>query len=414
MELLRFLTAGSVDDGKSTLIGRLLFDSKNILVDQLETLQKQSKNKNGNDVDLALLTDGLRAEREQGITIDVAYKYFSTPHRKYIIADAPGHVQYTRNMVTAASTADAIIVLVDARVGVIEQTRRHSYISSLMGIKHVIFAINKMDLIDFDFLQFESIKNQCVALCERLGIDNPIVIPISALLGDNITSPSQNMKWYSGLNVLDTLEQLDVSSNKKDAAGCFEVQYVNRPQSHELHDFRGFMGNVKLGKVELGQELVVFPSLKKTKISRIWSGGVHVDSAHQNQVVTLELANDLDISRGDMFYQEEQTLHSVQEVEARICWFSEKPGREGMKVKLRFHSSVVRAVIQKVLDKMDIQNLTQVEGANDIKLNEIVKVSLKLQRPILLSENKNSVLNRAILVDEVSNETLASVKFYAD
>jgi sulfate adenylyltransferase subunit 1 len=406
MELLRFLTAGSVDDGKSTLIGRLLYDSKNILVDQLETLQKQSKNHN--EVDLALLTDGLRAEREQGITIDVAYKYFSTPRRKYIIADAPGHIQYTRNMVTAASTAHAIVVLVDARTGVIEQTRRHAYVASLMNIEHVIFAINKMDLIDYDQLQFESIQEQCLTLCRQLGLNNPFIIPIAALHGDNITDTSINMSWYKGQTVLDILEELPVYKAKQDGHSYFQVQFVNRPQSAELHDFRGYMGSLQTGTFEVGSAVSVFPSGIQTKVKHIWSAGELLQTAVESGVYTLELEDDVDISRGDVIRSSETNQEGTTIFQARLCWFSEKKGRVGQKVLLQQNSALTRAVITSIEYKIDIQKFEELDGVEEIALNDIVFVTIRSQKPLLFG-GQYSAQNRAILIDEINHQTLAAV-----
>jgi sulfate adenylyltransferase subunit 1 len=406
MELLRFLTAGSVDDGKSTLIGRLLYDSKNILVDQLETLQKQSKN--NNEVDLALLTDGLRAEREQGITIDVAYKYFSTPRRKYIIADAPGHIQYTRNMVTAASTAHAIVVLVDARTGVIEQTRRHAYVASLMNIEHVIFAINKMDLIDYDQMQFESIQEQCLTLCRQLGLSNPFIIPIAALHGDNITDTSINMSWYKGQTVLDILEELPVYKAKQDGHSYFQVQFVNRPQSAELHDFRGYMGSLQTGTFEVGSTVRVFPSGIQTKVKHIWSAGELLQTAVESGVYTLELEDDVDISRGDVIRSSETNEEGTTIFQARLCWFSEKKGRVGQKVLLQQNSALTRAVITSIEYKIDIQKFEELDGVEEIALNDVVFVTIRSQKPLLFG-GQNSAQNRAILIDEINHQTLAAV-----
>ncbi len=408
MQLLRFLTAGSVDDGKSTLIGRLLYDSKNILVDQLEILQKQSKNNNGNEVDLALLTDGLRAEREQGITIDVAYKYFSTPNRKYIIADAPGHIQYTRNMVTAASTAHAIIILVDARFGVIEQTRRHAYIVSLMNIRHVIFAINKMDLIDFDRVQFESIQQQCLSLSSQLQLTDPFVIPIAALHGDNITDASTNMLWYNGPSVLDVLEELPVEEKANEGDSHFQVQYINRPQTNELHDFRGYMGSLYNGKLSVGDAVKVFPSGIETRVKQIWSGGEQQQAVEDRGVYTLELEDDVDISRGDVIRSAADEVQGTTTFQARLCWFSEKKGRVGMKVLLQHNSALSRAVITSIEYKVDIQKFERLEGVEEIALNDIVFVTIRSQKPLLFGEI-NSPLNRAVLIDEINHQTLAAV-----
>jgi sulfate adenylyltransferase subunit 1 len=408
MELLRFLTAGSVDDGKSTFIGRLLYDSKNILVDQLEALQKQTKNNTGSEVDLALLIDGLRAEREQGITIDVAYKYFSTPRRKYIIADAPGHIQYTRNMVTAASTAHAIVVLVDARLGVIEQTRRHTYIASLMSIRHVIFTINKMDLIDYDQLQFESIKEQCMALCNQLNLSSPIVVPIAALHGDNITEASQHMPWYKGDTVFNLLEKLPVDVEESKRKFHFQVQYVNRPQTPDLHDFRGYMGTLRTGTVEVGESIRIFPSGVSTRVKRIWSGGEEQVGAKNEGVYTIELEDDIDISRGDAFQGGTDVDEGTHIFQARLCWFSEKKGRPGMKLLLQHHSALTRAVITSLLFKVDIQTYQKEEDVDHIALNDIVGVTIKTQKPLIFDPTVPSQ-NRAILIDETNHQTLAAV-----
>jgi sulfate adenylyltransferase subunit 1 len=408
MELLRFLTAGSVDDGKSTLIGRLLYDSKNILVDQLEILQKQSKNHNGNEVDLALLTDGLRAEREQGITIDVAYKYFSTPRRKYIIADAPGHIQYTRNMVTAASTAHAIIILVDARTGVIEQTRRHSFIASLMNIRHVIFAINKMDLIDYDSVQFESIQEQCLTLSSQLQLADPFIIPIAALHGDNITDTSTNMRWYIGPTVLDALEELPVEEKANEGDSHFQVQYINRPQTNELHDFRGYMGSLYNGKLSVGDTVKVFPLGIETRVKHIWSDGEQQQAVIDRGVYTLELEDDVDISRGDVIRSLETNEEGTTIFQARLCWFSEKKGRVGQKVLLQQNSALTRAVITSIKYKIDIQKFEELDGVEEIALNDIVFVTIRSQKPLLFG-GQNSAQNRAILIDEINHQTLAAV-----
>ena len=335
MDLLRFITAGSVDDGKSTLIGRLLYDSKSILVDQLETLKKQSKNTAHSDIDLALLTDGLRAEREQGITIDVAYKYFSTPKRKFIIADAPGHIQYTRNMITGASNSDCIIILVDARNGVIEQTRRHSIIASLLRIPHVIVAINKMDMVDYDKVVYDAIVEQYEALAGQLGLKDVYYIPMSALKGDNIITISPEFPWHKGEALLPYLENLEVDHGATETPSRFQVQYVIRPQSEDLHDYRGYAGRVSNGSYSVGDPVRILPSGLTSAISRIEVAGKDVEEAFAGQSVVLHLKDDIDVSRGDAIVKIDELPKKEQEFEALMCWMDAKELAEGNKSLLQ-------------------------------------------------------------------------------
>src|SRR5580765_6043715 len=338
MDLLRFITAGSVDDGKSTLIGRLLYDSKSILSDQLEALERQSKNKEEGSIDLALLTDGLRAEREQGITIDVAYKYFSTPKRKFIIADAPGHIQYTRNMVTGASTADLMIVLVDARNGVVEQTRRHSIIASLLNIPHVIVAINKMDLVDYAEDVFNNIAMDYAGVAKSLGLKDVRYIPISALDGDNIVDRSDKFPWYQGDSLLHVLENIEVDKDVNLTHPRFPVQYVIRPQTEELHDYRGYAGKIISGIYKKGDSITILPSGLSSKIKTIEAGGKEVEEAFAPQSVVLHLEDDIDISRGDLIVKNDNKPKVSQELDVLLCWMDSKPLTPGNKYLLQINS----------------------------------------------------------------------------
>lgn len=412
MDILRFLTAGSVDDGKSTLIGRLLYDSKSILVDQLETLQQQSKNVSEGEIDLALLTDGLRAEREQGITIDVAYKYFTTPKRKFIIADTPGHIQYTRNMITGASTADAMVILIDARNGIIEQTKRHSYIAAALGIQFVIVAINKMDLVNYSQIRFDEIVEEYKKIIQTLKLRNVSFIPISALTGENIIHSSLNMSWYNESPLLDLLESLPVNQIQQDKPFRLQVQYVNRPQSAELHDFRGYAGKILSGQIRVGDQITIWPAQLNTSISNILIAGNPTDSASEGQVVTLELADDVDVSRGDVITL--STAHSqlVNEVDAWMCWMDEKPAVIGGKYLMQQNSKQVRCVMKEVISKMDIQNLKEIYEPDEIQLNDLVHVRFKVQQPLFIDDYQSKTgLGQAILVDETAHGTSGALMF---
>lgn len=410
MDLLRFITAGSVDDGKSTLIGRLLYDSKNILIDQLEALERSTKNREDGSVDLALLTDGLRAEREQGITIDVAYRYFSTPKRKFIIADAPGHVQYTRNMITGASNANLIIILVDARLGVIEQTRRHSIIASLLKIKHVVVAINKMDLVEYSQDIFNNIVIDYTEVAKQLGLQNVTYIPISALNGDNIVDKSETITWYEGKPLLDFLEEVEVSSDVNLTDPRFQVQFVIRPQTEDLHDYRGYAGKVVSGIYKKGDKVTVLPAGIETTISALEIAGKEVDEVFAPQSVTIQLADDIDISRGDSIVKSDNLPQVSNELEVLLCWMDEKPLIPGNKYYLQHNSRLVRSVVKQVEYKIDVNTLQHLPLEGNVKLNEVVKATIKTASPIVYDPyDKLSVNGSAVLIDETSNSTVAAV-----
>ena len=408
MDILRFITAGSVDDGKSTLIGRLLYDSKSILQDQLEVLEKHSKNKNEDGVDLALLTDGLRAEREQGITIDVAYRYFSTTKRKFIIADAPGHVQYTRNMITGASNSDLMIILIDARKGVIEQTRRHSIIASLLQLKKVAVAINRMDMVDYAEEVYENIKSEYAKIAENLGLNDVSYFPISALKGDNIVSKSSKTDWYEGDSLLDYLEQVALNEDKNKGSR-FQVQYVIRPQTEELHDYRGYAGQILSGKLTKGDKIRILPADLTTEIAKIEINGLEKNEAFEGQPVVLHLAHDLDISRGDIFATEEQLPTVEKDLEILLCWLDQKPLQLGNKYLLQQNNRLVKAVVKEIDYKINVNNLIREQADDEIKLNEIAKVKLRTAQPLVYdSFTHNKTTGSAILVDETSNSTVAA------
>ncbi len=408
MDILRFITAGSVDDGKSTLIGRLLYDSKSILQDQLEVLEKHSKNKNDDGVDLALLTDGLRAEREQGITIDVAYRYFSTSKRKFIIADAPGHVQYTRNMITGASNSDLMVILIDARQGVIEQTRRHSIIASLLKLKKVAVAINKMDMVEYSQEVFEKIKADYAKIAENLGLNEVSYFPISALKGDNIVSKSSQTDWYQGPSLLEYLENVTLNE-ELNTGSRFQVQYVIRPQTEELHDYRGYAGQVLSGKFQKGDKIHILPAGITSKIAKIEINGIEKEEAFEGQPVVLHVTDDVDISRGDIFATEEQLPVIEKDLEVLLCWLDQKSLQPGNKYLLQQNSRLIRAVVKEIDYKIDVNTLTQEKAEGDIKLNEVVKVTLRTAQPLVYdSFINNKRTGSAILVDETSNSTVAA------
>jgi sulfate adenylyltransferase subunit 1 len=412
MDLLRFITAGSVDDGKSTLIGRLLYDSKNILVDQLEQLEKQTKNKEAGVIDLALLTDGLRAEREQGITIDVAYRYFSTPKRKFIIADAPGHVQYTRNMITGASNANLIIILVDARQGVVEQTRRHSIIASLLKIPHIVVAINKMDLVDFSRDVFNNIVIDYATVAKQLGLNDVTYIPISALAGDNIVDRSEKMSWFEGKTLLQFLEEIEIDNDINLTDSRFQVQLVIRPQTEELHDYRGYAGKIISGIYKKGDRVKVLPSGNESVISKLEVAGEEVEEVFAPQSVVIQLKDDIDISRGDSIVKAEETVQVSNEIEALLCWMDEKSLLPGNKYYLQHNSRLVRAVVRSVEYKLDVNTLQQQPVEGPVRLNEVVKATIKTASPLAFDAyDKTGANGSAILIDETSNSTVAAVLF---
>jgi sulfate adenylyltransferase subunit 1 len=410
MDLLRFITAGSVDDGKSTLIGRLLYDSKNILIDQLEALEKSTKNRTDGSVDLALLTDGLRAEREQGITIDVAYRYFSTPKRKFIIADAPGHVQYTRNMITGASNANLIIILVDARQGVVEQTRRHSIIASLLKIKHVVVAVNKMDLVEYSQDVYNNILIDYAEVAKQLGLKDVTYIPISALNGDNIVDKSETITWYEGKPLLEFLEAVEIDNDINLTDARFQVQLVIRPQTEELHDYRGYAGTVTSGTYKVGDKVTVLPAGIETTISTLEAGGKQVDEVFAPQSITIQLADDIDISRGDSIVKSDNQPQVSNELEVILCWMDDKPLIPGNKYYLQHGSRLVRSVVKQVEYKLDVNSLQQQPVEGNVKLNEVVKAVIKTASPLVFdSYDKLRENGSAILIDETSNSTVAAV-----
>ena len=406
MDLLRFITAGSVDDGKSTLIGRLLYDSKSILADQFETLKKQSKNAVHSEIDLALLTDGLRAEREQGITIDVAYKYFNTPKRKFIIADAPGHIQYTRNMITGASTADCIIILVDARNGVVEQTRRHSIIASLLRIPHVIVAINKMDMVDNEKIVYDAIVEQYKALAEQLKLKDVYYIPMSALKGDNVIASSPELPWHKGEALLPYLENMEVTRGATETPSRFQVQYVIRPQSDDLHDYRGYAGQITAGSYAIGDKVNILPSGHSSNISAIEVAGKQVAKAYAGQPVILHLKDDVDISRGDAIVKEGELPRLEQEFEALVCWMDAKELQEGGKYLLQQGSRRVKAIVKEISYKLDVNTLAQLASPASATLNDVVKLRIKTAEPLAYDAYTELSSNgTAILIDQTSNHT---------
>ena len=409
MNILRFITAGNVDDGKSTLIGRLLYDSKSILADQLEALEQQSKNKNDDGIDLAILTDGLRAEREQGITIDVAYRYFATPKRKFIIADAPGHTQYTRNMITGASNSQLIIILVDARNGVTEQTRRHSIIASLLNIPEVVVAVNKMDLVGYAEDTFESIKREYETVAKRLGLKSVHYFPISAFVGDNIVNTTEAMPWYKGTSLLDFLETIEISQNSYKEPRV-QVQYVIRPQTEALHDYRGYAGEIISGTYRKGDAIVVLPEGISTKISKIERNGEEVAEAKAGEPVVMHIEDDIDISRGDYFASEEAEPTQSQEIEAIVCWMDKRALKEGNKYLLQQRSRLVKVVVKEIAYKIDVNTLDQEEEVESVKLNEIAKIRIKAAAPLVYDAfTDNPPMGSAILIDETSNATVGAV-----
>ena len=409
MDLLRFITAGSVDDGKSTLIGRLLYDSKNILADQLETLKKQSRNNNYADIDLALITDGLRAEREQGITIDVAYKYFSTSKRKFIIADAPGHIQYTRNMITGASNSDCIIILIDARNGVIEQTRRHSIIASLLKIPHIVVAINKMDVVGYDEQVFKTIVQEYEKVAVELGLPDMYYIPISALKGDNVIAPSAHLSWFKGRSLLAHLETIEVSKNLVSAPSRFHVQYVIRPQTEDLHDYRGYAGKISSGIYRKGDAVRVLPSGVTSRIRAIEVGRKEVEEAFAGQSAVLHLQDDMDISRGDQIIKIGELPRLESEFEVLMCWMDHHDLVPGNKYILQHATRRVKAVIKKIEYKLDVETLARQPQPENVKLNDVIRATIKTSEPLPFdSYQKLSTNGTAILIDPTSHMTVGA------
>ena len=407
MEMLRLATAGSVDDGKSTLIGRLLYDSKSIFEDQLESVERTSRQRGEEYTNLALLTDGLRAEREQGITIDVAYRYFATPRRKFIIADTPGHVQYTRNMVTGASTANAALILVDARKGVLEQSRRHAFLASLLRVPHLVLCVNKMDLVDYDPAVFESIRDEFKEFAAKLDIADLTTIPISALNGDNVVSRSQNMPWYEGGALLHHLEDLHIASDRNLIDVRFPVQYVVRPMHNAFHDYRGYAGTVAAGVLKPGDEVMVLPSGLTSRVESVDFFGGDVDEAFPPMSVTVRLADDLDVSRGDMICRPHNMPSVGQDIEAMVAWMTDQPKlRPGQLLAVKHTTRQVRAKVMDLQYRIDVTTLHRHEGVPDLGLNEIGRVRLRTTRPLFFDEyRRNRSTGSFILVDEASGTT---------
>ena len=409
MELLRFTTAGSVDDGKSTLIGRLLYDSKAIFEDQMEAIERASEQKGDEHVNLALLTDGLRAEREQGITIDVAYRYFATPKRKFIIADTPGHVQYTRNMVTGASTANVAIILVDARNGVLEQTIRHAYIASLLRIPHVIVCVNKMDLMEYSEEVFTDIQKTFKDLSVKLDIQDLRFIPISALNGDNVVDRSKNMDWYDGPTLMYLLENIHISSDLNYVDGRFPVQYVTRPQSKKYHDYRGYAGRIASGTFSPGDSVAVLPSGFTSRIKSVDTMGKSLDMAFAPQSVTITLEDEIDISRGDMLVKENKMPEISQDIEMMICWLSETPLVINGKYAIKHTTSDARCIIKELPFKININTLEKNYDDKSLGLNEIARLKIRTTKPLFFdSYRRNRITGSIILIDEATNNTVGA------
>lgn len=408
-QLLRFTTAGSVDDGKSTLIGRLLYDSKSIFEDQLEAVEASSAKKGFDYVDLSLLTDGLKSEREQGITIDVAYRYFATPKRKFIIADTPGHIQYTRNMVTGASTANLALILIDARKGLIEQTYRHSYIASLLKIPHIIVCVNKMDLVDYSEEVYDKIVDDYKAFSSKLEVSDIQFVPISALMGDNVVNRSTNMDWYRGATLLHMLESAHIESDYNHIDSRFPVQYVVRPHSKEYHDFRGYAGRIAGGIFRPGDEVLVLPSGFTSKIKTIQLGEANIEEAFAPMSVTMTLEDEIDISRGDIIAKPNNHPESEQDVDVMLCWMNQRPINLNSKFFVKHTTREVRGVLKEIQYKLDINSLHRIENAPQLLMNDIARVKIRTSQPLFFDNyRKNRITGSLILVDEGTNETVAA------
>jgi sulfate adenylyltransferase subunit 1 len=409
MELLRFSTAGSVDDGKSTLIGRLLYDSKSIFQDQMDAIEEASKRKGETTVNLALLTDGLRSEREQGITIDVAYRYFATPKRKFIIADTPGHIQYTRNMVTGASTANLAIILVDARNGVVEQTKRHSFIASLLQIPHIVYCINKMDLVDYSEEAYDKVRAELEAFSSKLDVKDVRFIPCSALAGDNVVDRSTNMAWYDGPTLMYLLETIHIGSDHNHVDRRFPVQYVIRPQTTEYHDYRGYAGRIAGGVFKPGDDVMVLPSGFTSKIKSIDTLDGPLEEAFAPMSVTMTLEDDIDISRGDMLVRETNLPEATQDIDIMVCWMNQKPLIPNGKYALKHTSNDVRCVVKEIQYKVDVNTLHRIEDDKKIEMNDIARVKLRTTAPLFIDKyNRNRHTGSLILIDEATNETVGA------
>jgi sulfate adenylyltransferase subunit 1 len=407
-QLLRFITAGSVDDGKSTLIGRLLHDSKSIFEDQLSAISKTSEKRGMTAVDLSLLTDGLQAEREQGITIDVAYRYFATPKRKFIIGDTPGHEQYTRNMVTAASTANLVVILIDARKGVLVQTRRHTYLASLVGIPHVVLAVNKMDMVDYSEARFNEIRDEYLAFAHQLGIYGATCIPLSALNGDMVVERGDNLGWYKGPALLELLENIEIDHDLNTTDFRFPVQWVCRPQTDEFHDFRGFAGRIESGEIAVGDEITVLPSGRTSKVKEIVTYDGNLQRAYAPQSVTLTLQDEIDISRGDMFVKPDALPAVTKEFEAMLCWLSETPLDKNRKYFVKHTTRTAKCLFSRIDYRVDVNTLEQHPVAA-LNMNDIARVALKVQQPLVIDPYQGDHgTGSFIVIDEATNNTVGA------
>lgn len=414
MDLLKFFTAGSVDDGKSTLIGRLLYDSESILADQLEALQQSNRKNDDGTIDLAILTDGLKAEREQGITIDVAYKYFQTDKRKFIIADTPGHIQYTRNMVTGASNSDLAIILVDARNGVVEQTIRHSFIVSLLELKHLVVCINKMDMVDYSETVFNTIRDAYSEIAAKLKVNEVTYIPVSALKGDNVVNPSDRMPWFAGKSLLDHLETIEVNEAELSAQARMPVQWVIRPQTDELHDYRGYAGRVLSGSFKVGEKITVLPSGTRSEISRIETSLEDRNDVHSGMSVTLHLKDNVDISRGDIIVNSSNPPMISQQIEADLCWMDTRALDPSIMYLVQHNSKISKCKIQEILHKVNINTLEKID-ADAFQLNDIGRIILKTAEPLAFDPYQDNKLNGgAILIDPRTNLTVGALMFRAN
>jgi bifunctional enzyme CysN/CysC len=409
MELLRFATAGSVDDGKSTLIGRLLYDTKSIFEDQLEAVERTSRDRGHEYVNLAYLTDGLRAEREQGITIDVAYRYFATPKRSFIIADTPGHVQYTRNMVTGASTASLALVLIDARNGIVEQSRRHAFIASLLRVPHIVLCVNKMDLVDYDEAVFNRIKDEFRSFATKLDVGDLSFIPISALHGDNVVHRSENMPWYEGSSLLHHLEDVYIASDRNLIDVRFPVQYVIRPQSDSYHDYRGYAGQVAGGVLKPGDEVVVLPSGLRSTIEAIDTADGPIDEAYPPMSATIRLTDDIDVSRGDMICRPQNQPRVSQDIDAMVCWLTDEPLRPRGMYAVKHTTRSARAQIRDIDYRIDVNTLHRDETADTLSLNEIGRIKLRTTQPLFTDEyRRNRTTGSFLVIDEATGATVGA------
>jgi sulfate adenylyltransferase subunit 1 len=407
-QLLRFITAGSVDDGKSTLIGRLLHDSKSIFEDQFSAISKTSEKRGMAAVDLSLLTDGLQAEREQGITIDVAYRYFATPKRKFIIGDTPGHEQYTRNMVTAASTANLVVILIDARRGVLVQTRRHTYLASLVGIPHIVLAVNKMDMVDYSQARFDEICTEYLAFAAQLGLHNVTCLPLSALVGDMLVDRGENLNWYQGPTLMELLENVEIDKDVNTTDFRYPVQWVCRPQTEEYHDFRGFMGRIEAGSVSVGDEITVLPAGRTSRVKEIVTLDGNLETACAPQSVCITLTDEIDISRGDMFVKSDYMPTVAKEFEAMLCWLSETPLDKNRKYLVKHTTRTAKCLFASIDYRVDVNTLEQ--HANPVvNMNDIAHVKLKVQLPLVFdSYQRNRASGSFIVIDEATNNTVAA------